>query len=65
MKLTNALTGETLNRVVIGLTREEAEQLRFSLKDSIENPGTEGHNHISNEDYSVEISVWVIPDPEA
>jgi len=53
---------QTLNLVGLRLTRAEAAELRDKLSALLENPFLGRHEHVSSEDYQVEISVWLADD---
>jgi hypothetical protein len=58
MRIENMATREEWDRVVLHLTRKEAEELRDALETLIESePGR--HEHVPNEDFTKEVTVTV------
>ncbi len=50
---------QSLNLVELRLTTAEAAELRDALTALLEAPFPGRHEHVSSEDYQVEISVWI------
>ena len=49
---------QTLDNVGIGLTQEEAEELRDKLEILIADAASR-HEHVSSADYQTELTVWI------
>ena len=58
MKIFNPRGNEVLKEVTLFLTQSEASEMRDALESLLDDPSAH-HNHISNEDYSSEVTVAI------
>lgn len=59
MRIFNSDTDKTLNKVILYLTSEEAQEMKDSLE-SLLNDKKHDHEHISDMDFRREITVCII-----
>lgn len=61
MFIEDANTRTRLSSVGLGLTQDEARELRDTLEILLENPPGR-HEHVSSSDYQTEVTVWIADD---
>jgi hypothetical protein len=62
MEIVDLDTDTPLRQIGIGLEAEEARELAAALMDLAENGGTLRRDHVAEEGFAREITVWVVPE---
>ena len=60
MRIEDLDDGRRFNNIGVALTRDEAEELRDSLKQLLADPSPVRHEHVSSADFQTELTVWLV-----